>query len=470
MEDQKAKYPWRVLAITLLLQTAFIQWSWAFGIKSGGEASVDRSDQTAFSLASPSLSMQQRHDFFSGSDFFRRPWFVAPATNRSRDGLGPLFNAHGCRDCHTMDGRGHLPANADDNNVSLLLRLSLRPKSEADWQQLREQGVIPHPQYGAQIQDFGNSGVAPEARYRLRYETTSITLADGETVELSRPVPELVDPTFGSLDSNVAWSLRLAPAIVGLGLLEILEDKQIEEYADPDDKNGDGISGRPNRVQLVGSDSLVNGRYGWKAEQPTLRQQNAAAFNGDLGITSSLFPAENCSPVQTQCSEAPTGGNPELSDAQLNQITFYTANLAVPQRRNVHDPQVKKGERLFVEAGCARCHRVEFETPKVARQPQLSEQIIHPYTDLLLHDMGEGLADQRAVFSASGSEWRTPPLWGIGLTATVSGGEFYLHDGRARTLLEAILWHDGEARSSRDFVSAAHREQRDALIAFLQSL
>ena len=469
MKYRKANYLWSLLAVALM-QTCFIQWSCAFGINSGGDASVDRSDQTAFSLASPSLSMQQRHDFFSGSDFFRRPWVVAPDTNRSRDGLGPLFNAHGCRDCHAMDGRGHLPANDADNNVSLLLRLSLRPASEAEWQQVREQGVIPHPQYGAQIQDFGNSGVTPEAGFRLRYETSSVNLADGEIVELIRPIPELLNPTFGEFGAEVAWSLRLAPAIVGLGLLDILEDKQIEEYADPDDKNGDGISGRPNRVKSAGSNVLVNGRYGWKAEQPTLRQQNAAAFNGDLGITSSLFPSENCSSAQTVCSEAPSGGNPELSDAQLNQITFYTANLAVPQRRNAHDPQVKKGETLFVEAGCSRCHRVQFETPKVARQPQLSEQTIHPYTDLLLHDMGEGLADQRAVFSASGSEWRTPPLWGIGLTATVTGAEYYLHDGRARTLLEAILWHDGEARTSRDFMIAANREQRNALIAFLQSL
>lgn len=460
----------RHLLLAALLMMGPVPGSWGFGIQSGGQSSIDRADQNAFSLASPALSLQQRHDFYSGSDLFRSPWVIAPASNRSRDGLGPLSNANGCRDCHTLDGRGHLPTHPDDNNVSLLLRVSLRPETDVQWQQVREQGVIPHPQYGAQIQDFANPGLVPEAHYRLRYETTHVTLADGEVVTLSRPLPEWVETAYGEPAANVNWSLRLAPAIVGLGLLDILDDEQIAAFADPDDRDGDGISGRPNRVRQAGSDGLVNGRYGWKAEQPSLRQQNAAAFLGDLGITSPLFPEENCTPAATQCRQAPTGGSPELSDTQLNQITFYTANLAVPQRRNVRDPQVKQGEALFTEAGCAGCHRVAFVTPKVVRQPQLSGQTIHPYTDLLLHDMGEGLADHRPVFSASGSEWRTPPLWGIGLTATVTGQEHYLHDGRARNLLEAILWHDGEARASKAFVVSASREQRAALVAFLQSL
>lgn len=442
----------------------------AFGIHSGGDASVDRADQNAFSLASPRLTVHQRADFFSGSGFFRTPWVPAPAANQSRDGLGPLFNADGCRGCHVLDGRGHLPADGNDDLVSLLLRVSQRPLDQAQWQQVRKQGVIPHPLYGDQIQDFSNPGVESEARILLRYETSTVTLSDGQVVTLSRPIPELLNPAYGELGSNVNFSLRLAPAIIGLGLLDVLDDPQIESYADPEDKDGDGISGRPNRVGLTGSDTLVNGRFGWKAEQPNLRQQNASAFLGDLGITSTLFPDENCTGVQRHCGEAPNGGTPELSDRLLDQITFYTANLAVPQRRDVDNPQVKLGQALFTEAGCGGCHRFQFVTPKVKGQPQLSEQTIHPYTDLLLHDMGEGLSDDRAVFDASGSEWRTPPLWGIGLTAIVSGQEHYLHDGRARSLLEAVLWHGGEARASRNFVIAASRSERAALIAFLKSL
>ena len=442
----------------------------AFGVNSGGTTSVRKADNDAFSLPAANLSFERRLDFSVGNSFFRNPWVIAPATTTARDGLGPLFNTNGCQNCHIRDGRGHLPQADDDNAVSLLVRLSIKPKTAHQIALVRRQGVIPHPHYGDQIQDFGVPGVPAEAQIQLRYQTETVQFDDGESVILRKPILTLADLAYGELGEEVVYSLRLAPPMIGLGLLEVLSEAQITDLVDPLDLNQDGISGRTNQVWDVELKKHVIGRFGWKAEQPSLKQQNAAAFNGDIGITSSLFPEENCRATQQACKDAPDGGIPELSDKLLNLVTFYTGNLAVPKRRNVDDPLVKKGEGVFVEAGCDGCHRVTFTTPAVEGRPQHSEQTIHPYTDMLLHDMGRGLADDRDVYSASGSEWRTPPLWGIGLTREVSGFEHYLHDGRAGTLLEAILWHGGEAQQSRDFMVKASAVERNALIAFLRSL
>lgn len=445
-------------------------WLNAFGVNSGGKTSVSKTDNDAFSLPAANLSFEARLDFNVGNSFFRNPWVMAPATTTARDGLGPLFNTNGCQNCHIRDGRGHLPLDAEDNAVSLLTRISLKPGSESDWRLVRTQGVIPHPVYGDQIQDFGIPGVEPEAQVVLDYEYHDIQLNGGDLVRLRKPVLVLDQLGYGPLGDNISHSLRVAPPMIGLGLLEALAEDQIKQLADPDDKDGDGISGRWNPVWDSERQQLVLGRFGWKAEQPTLKQQNAAAFNGDIGITSSIFPTENCTGVQKDCNQAPSGGDPEVSDKILNLVTFYTGNLGVPKRRNTDDPLVKAGEQVFVEAACGNCHKVKFKTPKLEGRPQHSEQIIHPYTDLLLHDMGDELADDRPVFSASGSEWRTPPLWGIGLTKVVSGHENYLHDGRARSLLEAILWHGGEGKPSRDYVVQTSQQKRDALVAFLESL
>ncbi|MAR93037.1 MAG: di-heme oxidoredictase family protein [Pseudomonadota bacterium] len=444
-----------------------------YGVNSGGDTSVAKTGNDAFSLPSANMSFTRRLDFNVGNSFFRNPWVIAPSTTKARDGLGALFNTNGCQNCHIRDGRGHLPQTDDDNAVSLLVRLSLKPSDEKMRAQVRRLGVIPHPVYGDQIQDFSIPGVKAEAQIRLRYETSQISLADGTTVTLQKPLLTLEDLGYGPLGEGVVYSLRLAPPVIGLGLLEAVPAQQIKQHADPEDANGDGISGRWNRVWDVERQAMVLGRFGWKAEQPTLKQQNAAAFVGDIGITSSLFNRENCTQAQSECQQAVTGsedGAPEISDKLLNLVTFYTRNLAVPKRRNLEDQQVQQGQGVFQQAGCAGCHLPQLTTPKLAGQPEQSEQTFHPYTDMLLHDMGPGLADNREAYDASGTEWRTPPLWGIGLTEDVSGHQHYLHDGRARSLLEAVLWHDGEARASRDYVVAASRDERDALLAFLRSL
>ena len=436
---------------------------------SGGNASVAQADHNAFSLPSANLTPVRRLDFSVGNSFFRAPWVIAPSTTTARDGLGPLFNTNACQNCHIKDGRGHPPAANAASAVSMLLRLSI-PAEPGQEAQLQRHGVIAEPTYGGQLQDMAIPGYAPEGRIRLDWQTHRITLADGSEVELRRPALQLSDLGYGPLHPQAQFSLRIAPPMIGLGLLEAIADADLLALADPDDQNGDGISGRANQVWDDARGQSVIGRFGWKAGQPTLNQQNAHAFAGDMGLTTSLLPADDCTAAQAACQQMPNGGSPEVSDNILASVLFYSRNLAVPQRRQVDAPQVLKGKALFHQAGCASCHTPKFVTRADAAEPELAGQTIRPYSDLLLHDMGPGLADQRPEFLASGQEWRTPPLWGIGLTQQVSGHTQFLHDGRARNLLEAIFWHGGEAQAARDAVSHFSRDEREALLAFLDSL
>ena len=436
---------------------------------SGGNASVAQADHNAFSLPSANLTPVRRLDFSVGNSFFRAPWVIAPSTTTARDGLGPLFNTNACQNCHIKDGRGHPPAANAASAVSMLLRLSI-PAEPGQEAQLQRHGVIAEPTYGGQLQDMAIPGHAPEGRIRLDWQTHRITLADGSEVELRQPKLQLSDLGYGPLHPQTQFSLRIAPPMIGLGLLEAIADADLLALADPDDQNGDGISGRANQVWDDARGQSVIGRFGWKAGQPTLNQQNAHAFAGDMGLTTSLLPADDCTAAQAACQQMPNGGSPEVSDNILASVLFYSRNLAVPQRRQVDAPQVLKGKALFHQAGCASCHTPKFVTRADAAEPELASQTIRPYSDLLLHDMGPGLADQRPEFLASGQEWRTPPLWGIGLTQQVSGHTQFLHDGRARNLLEAIFWHGGEAQAARDAVSHFSRDEREALLAFLDSL
>ncbi|MGC1509121.1 di-heme oxidoreductase family protein [Ketobacter sp.] len=442
----------------------------AFPAATGGSTSVNKQDANAFSLPSANMSFENRIDFNVGNSFFRNPWVIAPASTGARDGLGPLFNTNGCQNCHIKDGRGHLPQPGEDNMVSMLVRISIPPATKEDWKRVHELGVIADPVYGDQIQDFAIPGVKPEASIKLSFTTKTITLADGEKVELSKPIVSLADFAYGDPHPQLSTSLRLAPPMIGLGLLEAIPESELRKLEDESDKNGDQISGRLNRVWDSARKGYTVGRFGWKAEQPSLRQQNAAAFSGDIGITSSLIPDESCTPAQKECNEQPSGGSPEITDKLLDLVTFYSRNLAVPLRRDIEDPEVKKGEQLFRSIGCMDCHKAPFTTADLVDHKEQGKQVIYPFTDLLLHDMGEDLSDNRPVFAASGREWRTPPLWGLGLTRVVGDAEHYLHDGRARSLLEAVLWHGGEAESSQQKVVNMTTEQRNALIRFLESL
>ncbi|MCD5987392.1 c-type cytochrome [Pseudomonas sp. CDFA 553] len=439
----------------------------------GGKATVNKRDVNAFSMPSANLSPVRRLDFSVGNSFFRSPWVIAPSTTTARDGLGPLFNTNACQNCHIKDGRGHPPEQDDVNAVSMLVRLSI-PDDPAQAELIKKNGVLPEPVYGGQLQDMAVPGVEPEGRVRIEYEPMPVRFRDGTVVELRKPTLSITHLGYGPMHPETRASVRVAPPMIGLGLLEAIPDAAILANADPDDKDGDGISGRPNWVWDDEQQTVALGRFGWKAGQPNLNQQNVHAFSGDMGLTTSLRNFDDCTPTQTDCLAAPKGngpdGEPEVSDNILRLVLFYSRNLGVPARRNIENPQVLAGKNLFYEAGCQQCHTPQFKTRHDAAEPELANQVIRPYSDLLLHDMGAELADNRTEFQATGREWRTPPLWGIGLTQTVSGHTQFLHDGRARDLLEAVLWHGGEAQAAQRQVLAFDAEQRAALLAFLNSL
>ncbi|WP_083540833.1 di-heme oxidoredictase family protein [Photobacterium sanguinicancri] len=437
---------------------------------SGGATTIKKSGPNAFSLPAANLPMTKRLDFSVGNSFFRNPWVQAPATTDARDGLGPIFNTNGCQNCHIKDGRGHPPEEGATNAVSMLVRLSIPAMTPEQKKALITDGVIPDPMYGGQLQDFSISGAKPEGQIAISYQNVPVTFTDGEVVTLRKPTLTITDLQYGEVHPNVQMSARIAPPMIGLGLLEQIPESTLFSMAEQQRKEGVGVSGKVNKVWDVQTNQAAVGRFGWKAGQPNLMQQNAAAFNGDVGLTSYLFPNENCTEQQTICAELPNGGKPEVSDKILDFVEFYSQHLAVPSRRNVTDPIVMQGEKLFADVGCGSCHQSQIKTAKNEDLPALSEQMINPYSDLLLHDMGEGLADHRGEFLATGTEWRTAPLWGIGYTEEVNGHTNFLHDGRARTLMEAVLWHGGEAQGSRDRVVGLPKSERKALIAFLESL
>lgn len=426
---------------------------------SGGETTVFDASSHAFSTPAPNLSPTAFEKHLAGDREFEQAFVTAPAV--VNPGLGPIYNNISCINCHARDGRGR-PPSTNEKFVSMLFRLSLPKSAEA----AEGKPPIPVPGFGTQLNNRAIFGTDPEGTVKIDYTEQTLTTEDGTRVHLRYPDYSVTE-TYQPLPEEVELSPRVALSVFGLGLLEAIPENVILAYADEADANGDGISGKPNYVWDVVQRRYTLGRFGWKANQPTLLQQVAAAYHDDMGVTTSLFSTEN-SAGQPQLTEQST--TPEVSDEILDVVTFYVQTLAVPARRNVDDPQVKHGEQLFAEAQCASCHIPTLRTGVLAGVPSVSNQTIHPYTDLLLHDMGPELADNRPDFHASGTEWRTPPLWGIGLVKRVNGHTNFLHDGRARDLMEAILWHGGEAEASRKAVEQMSKTERDALIAFLESL
>jgi CxxC motif-containing protein (DUF1111 family) len=493
----------------------------------GGAVTVARDDEKAFSQSAPSLDFRGEANFKSGNLLFRG----SPA------GLGPLFNTQSCQGCHNQDGRGSAPASSDEPMISMLLKLGI----------VRGGVVEPDPIYGDQLQTFGvdrdnpseglprhdgalprddrplGDGAIGEGYGFIEVEEVAGTYPDGAGFVLHRPTYKIRDLSYGPLAADVAWSPRVAPGMAGLGLLEAIPESDLLALADPDDADGDGISGRPNFKLDVVRGEVRLGRFGVKASQPSILQQAAGAYGGDIGVTTSLFSDGPCTAAQTAClarASDPAGG-PEIADLQLALVEFYSRHLAVPQRRGwdvaaaTWEPLVGRGRDAFHAVGCSGCHVPSHRTGTAAGsllgdvnlfelvQPAtplaaLSDQLVWPYTDLLLHDMGggcapttretadgspcdggadcwyvrrcEGLADGLPDGEASGSEWRTPPLWGLGLVSVVNPRAGYLHDGRARSIEEAILWHDGESRAARERFMALPREDRAALLAFLDSM
>lgn len=437
--------------------------AWKTASRSGGDTTVIDTTRDAFARAMPGIAPERVDLFFVGNSFFNSAWVTAPASTSGRDGLGPTFNAGSCSACHFKDGRGRPPTTDDEPFEGLLLRLSIP-------------GAGPHgdpvdePTYGGQFNHRSILDVPNEGRAVVSYAERPGAYPDGTAYTLRAPTYRFETLSFGPMRADVMVSPRVAPANFGLGLLESISETDLLAAADPDDADHDGISGRPNRVWSVREQRTVVGRFGWKANQPSLEQQNAGAFLGDLGITSVLFPRENCPDAQAACRAAPNGGAPELPDERLGAVTVYTQTLAVPARRNADDPTVRRGADLFAQAGCTGCHTPTHRTGATASLPELANQTFFPYTDLLLHDMGEALSDGRPDFLAEGREWRTPPLWGLGLVHSVNRHTFLLHDGRARSIEEAVLWHGGEASGARDRFTRMGRDDRGALLRFLESL
>ncbi|MEM7288365.1 MAG: di-heme oxidoredictase family protein [Actinomycetota bacterium] len=431
----------------------------------GGATTRLDASQNSFGLPAPQLTNEERRIFERGDSFFTQNWVTAPASTDARDGLGPTFNAQSCSSCHIRDGRGSPPDPTGERaRLGLLLRLSIPGADPVTG------APLPDPNYGGQLQDRSILSVPAEGRVVVTYETVTGTYGDGTTYELRAPTYTIADLAFGPLADDILVSPRLASQVIGMGLLEAIPDDDLLALADPDDEDGDGISGRPNMVWDQRLEGPAIGRFGWKANVPTVEQQVAGAFHGDIGITSVLQPQENCPSVQVDCAAAPDGGTPaELTDDRLGTVTFYNRTLSVPAMRDTDTDAVQDGAELFTEIGCASCHTTTHTTGP-SDVATLADQTIHPYTDLLLHDMGPGLADGRPDFDASGSEWRTPPLWGLGLIDDVNGARFLLHDGRARTIAEAILWHGGEGESSREAFRMLSADERDALLAFLEAL
>jgi len=451
-----------------------------FEANAAGAATVRaRKNADAFSQSSANLSFEQEMRFKIGNGFFKRLWVSAPSSTQASDGLGPLFNARSCQRCHLKDGRGHPPENANDTAVSMFLRLSIPPRNDADKALLDQHrvNVINEPTYGGQLQDFAVQGIDPEGRMRIAYEEQPVTLADGTVVNLRKPTYSVGELNYGPMHPDVMLSPRVAPQMIGLGLIEMIPADAILAHADPDDDDSDGISGRANLVWDNETGKVMLGRFGWKAGNPTIRQQSGGAFGGDIGISNPAAPEPwgDCTETQKACRAAPHGSSPQYGDLEagedvLELVTHYSRNLAVPMRRDVSKKRVLRGKRVFYESGCVSCHMPKFITRTDAARPEHSHQLIWPYSDLLLHDMGDGLADHRPEGIADGYEWRTAPLWGIGLTRTVSGHTYFLHDGRARNLLEAILWHGGEAEAAKTAIIGLSKEDRAALIKFLESL
>ncbi len=428
----------------------------------GGAGSTSDFSVQAFSHPHAGVRGDERRQFAVGNSFFNLAWVSAPSSTTARDGLGPNFNAVACAACHFKDGRGAgLPEYEGATQVSLLFRLRLKTAL----------GPIPHPAYGGQLQPVGIEGVPGEGRTHVAYERIELRYDDGLLATLMKPVYRFVELAFGPLGDTIA-SPRVAPQLIGLGLVQSISERDILKNEDPYDADGDGISGRANRVASAEHGDVRLGRFGWKAGKASLLEQNAAAFNGDMGITSPLFPEEECTEVQTECLRAKS---PEdIPRERLDSVTTYTELLAVPQRRNADAPGVLAGRAVFHRINCTSCHTPSFTTSPDAGRPVLASQKIWPYSDFLLHDMGDALADDVEDLPnedlASTREWRTPPLWGLGLVPTVNGHSRYLHDGRARSLEEAILWHGGEAAAAQRAFMALPRTERDHLLQFLNSL
>lgn len=465
-------------------------------LPAGGMTGKGLSDRS-FVQVGRNVDRKEELLFWTGFSLFRDPWVIAPSSTKDRDGLGPLFNTRSCISCHLSGGKGPAPQEGNSKPTALVIRFGSG-----------EDGLFKDPVYGDQLQPraiaITHSSIKPdllgEAKLQLGYQEIYGEYADGSTYILRQPTYQLTDLAYGALDKRTKLSPRFSPVIYGVGLLDAISEQDLLAQEDINDTNQDGISAKYNRVPIAPSDhntaefhgALENskdtalietarmsaarmgiGRFGLKAKHPSLHQQVAAAFRDDLGITSTSFMSESCTTKQPNCQAASVVGghqSVEIPDKLLDLVTQFNQLIAVPPARNLDSGKAQQGRELFYKIGCESCHTASYTTDIAYPHESLANQTIWPYTNLALHDMGEGLADGVNEFEANGREWRTPPLWGIGARKNIRSENLYLHDGRAKTVAEAILWHGGEAKISQQHFIQLNQQQRNALLAFLDAI
>lgn len=444
----------------------------------GDAGSVPAAPHAAYMQSLSDMTPAQQAKFKAGENAFMTSWVVFPQLNipnwdymrplpMMEWGLGPTFLANSCAACHVQAGRGRTTDAHNEPVFQQLLRLSVPGETTHG-------GPKPHPHYGNQLQIFDllvtdDNHIHPgEADLFIDWITEMFVMADATKVELRKPKIRVENLNFGVLGEDTMTSLRNSRVIFGLGYLEAVSEADILALASA--QKAQGLNGRVNYVRDDVNDKVTIGRLGWKANQPGVRQQIAAAFLGDMGVTSSIYPRQNCPTVQQACKKMLPGDKVELREQMLDDLSFWVLALEAPKPRDQDKPEVQRGEKLFVQAQCAGCHVPELRTSDFPALPQLSQRSFRAYTDMLIHDMGPGLADGRADFKAGGTDWRTPPLWGLGLSKQVNGSTNLLHDGRARNVLEAILWHGGEAEAARKFFTGFTKEQREDLISFVNAI
>ena len=422
------------------------------------------------------IEIEDKLNFHIGKNVFQKLWVPSPSSTTASDGLGPLFNTRSCNNCHINNGRGHAPeANVNGVSVpSFLIRLG-KAHSESF---TPHQYIYPHigdVRYGHQFQGQSSPGIQPEGDYYLTYDTHIETLDDGSKVELRSPNLHWRTLNYGNFEKSTRFTMLTSPALIGMGLLDNIPQKDIIAKADPDDRNKDGISGRVSWIKSGGN--ILLGRFGYKASAPTVSAQNQSAFHTDLGLSTPLTPSPygDCTEFQIDCLKSPTGNSPHLDNLEVDKqqarlVDLFVSLSSPPAMRNLTSKSFLEGKRFFDDGGCASCHTPKMKTGNSSEFSVLNNQTFYPFTDMLLHDMGPALASGFPSFSASTTEWRTSPLWGIGLSKNVSGRVSFLHDGRARSIEEAILWHGGEAKKSQEYYKSLNQEHRKKLIYFLESL
>lgn len=447
-----------------------------FAFSTSSNAATSKIDANAFQQPFASLSAEEKFNHSIGRSLFEKFWVASPSSTTASDGLGPLYNARSCHSCHLNNAKGHAPANLQSaiTTPSFFVRLKRWPRPTGFDPKT---AVTGDTRYGTQLQTLSTTELPPEAELIVEYKYSTLNFSDNTPIELRKPNYSLNKLGYGEFNKDTSLSGRVSPALTGVGLIDALDDETILANEDIHDEDGDGISGRANRVWDKINQTWAVGKFGWKATVATLSEQNQSAFNGDLGLSTPLVtsPYGDCTQAQTACLNLANGNSEHLDNLEVsNQIMLlvnkFSALSAPSKIRNLSDKKFMQGKLVFDQLNCAGCHTPKMTTSNETEYKVLASKTFYPFSDFLLHEMGPDLADTGNEFNANGQEWRTPPLWGNALNKITSGRESYLHDGRARNLVEAIAWHGGEAKQSQLGFLQLNKTQRNDLIYFLESL